>query len=137
MRLWTVVLLASRLGQAQSPIEGLTPGPDLTISPKCKSVRRTARNLDNVLDAIYKRRHLADACFLTTILAAVSCSSTQTTLRVAAHRVDIATIRLHKDGVLLSAAHVGDHNVKRAYLGQVVDHLLAADTELTIVVIYT
>ena len=86
-----------------------------------------ARDLSNVAKSIDERWNIAGAH--------LGVADTESPLAVAAHRVNVATVPLYKDSVLFAAAHVSHHDIEAADLWQVVYHLLAADAELSIVIV--
>ena len=60
----------------------------------------------------------------------------KTTVCIAAHGVYIASIALHEHCMLLAAANFSHHDIKAAHFRQIVDDLVTADTQLSIIIIY-
>ena len=71
-------------------------------------MRCAAGHFLDVAKAINKSGHVARAHLWI--------AYTEPALAVASHGVHVATIGLYKDGVLLSAANIGDHDVETAHL---------------------
>ena len=90
-------------------------------------MRRSTRDFPNIAEPVDESRYIAAAY--------LSIASTKTPLAVASHRIDVATVALHEDSMLLAATHICDDNVETADFWQVVDHLLAANSQLAIVVV--
>ncbi len=88
----------------------------------------SARNFLDIDESVDERRHIA--------AAHISYARTKSTLAIASHCIDIAPIALDKDGVLLTAANIADNDIEAAHFGQVVDHFVAANTQLPIIIIY-
>ena len=59
----------------------------------------------------------------------------QSALAVAAHRVDVPAVALHEHCVFLAATHIRHHYVEAAYFRQVMDNFVAANSQLSIIVI--
>ena len=113
--------------KAEGAIECLSPCISLAIVAESKCMRCATGHFLNTADPIDQRRNIAGPHFR------VACS--QFAFIVAAHGVNVSTITLHKHCVLLTTAHVSDNDVEGAYLGQVVNDLLAANAQLSVVVI--
>ena len=81
----------------------------------------------NVAKAIYKSGNIAGAHIR------VACA--EAPLAIAAHSIHVTAIALHKDRVFFTAADIGYNDIEATDLGQVVNYFIAADSELSIVVI--
>lgn len=119
-------LILSRL-DAQRSIEGLAPGIRLTVVAQGQTMRRTTADLSYVTEAIDQSGHIARSHLWI--------ARAQPALTIAPHSIHVTAIPLHKHCMLLSAADIADDYVETAYLGQVVNHLITAHTQLPIVII--
>ena len=87
----------------------------------------SAGNFLNIYESIDKRRHIA--------APHIGYPRTKSTLTIASHCIDIAPVSLDKDGVLFTTAHIAYHYIEAAHFGQIVDHFVAANAKLTVIVI--
>ena len=114
--------------ETKSSIERLSPCIGLAIVAEGEGVWSTASHFLNVANPIDQCWYIARSHFW------VSCS--QLALVVASHGVYISSVSLNEHCVLLTTAHIGDHNVEGTNLGEIMNDLFATDAQLAIVVIY-